>query len=435
LNDKEKGIDKQQTEIKLTTSANNKENNKNISKILPDKNNRSILVAEDNLLFVLDPDSLDLNGRREKSFVFDNIFTEHHSNYHIFESVIKNMVDNVIKGYNATALAYGVTGTGKTHTMFGNVSDFLEEDLNNKEKENDYSQMLEGIYREKGVCVYAMDYLFDTIESSIDKNYSVKISYLEIYNETVIDLLVTKSSALMIVEDSAKGVVVPDLSEYSVNNSRELLKLILEGNSRRTMAATNQNQFSSRSHAILQVIVEQRNKSRDLREELIISKFLVVDLAGSERGGLEKGLRTQEGANINKSLLSLGNCINILSDKTKKGAFVPYRDSKLTRLLKDSLGGNISTVMISCVSPSPLSYDETVNTLKYANRANNNLVKITKNIKDIFKQFEKKIIETNNFDEAENVLTEIKKQSLFFKIKEQKIYSQQSLLHDELQQF
>jgi kinesin family protein 18/19 len=139
------------------------------------------------------------------------------------------------------------------------------------------------------------------------------------------------------------------------------------------MAATGSNQFSSRSHAIIQIILEQqKEKSREFfsEKEFLSSKLLIVDLAGSERGGsAEKGIRSQEGSNINTSLLALGRCINLLSDKSKTGSFVPYRDSKLTRLLKDSLGGNISTVMISCVSMLPEFYDETINTLKYSSRA------------------------------------------------------------------
>lgn len=236
---------------------------------------------------------------------------------------------------------------------------------------------------EIGVCVHAVDYLFNQIAISNNKIFKIKISYLEIYNEQVIDLLVEKSPPLMIVEDAQKGVLVPDLTELAVNNSSELIKFIIEGNQRRAMAETGQNQFSSRSHAILQILVEQRSKIKDIKEEYLVSKFLLVDLAGSERGGLEKGIRTHEGKNINKSLLSLGNCINILSDKSKKGAFVPYRDSKLTRLLKDSLGGNIMTVMIACVSPAAISYDETVNTLKYAMRARKIEKKITKNIREV----------------------------------------------------
>jgi kinesin family protein 18/19 len=236
---------------------------------------------------------------------------------------------------------------------------------------------------EIGVCVHAVDYLFNQIANSNNKVFKIKISYLEIYNEQVMDLLIEKSPPLMIVEDAQKGVTVPDLTEFSVNNSSELIKLIIEGNQRRTMAATGQNQFSSRSHAILQILIDQRSKIKDIKEEYLVSKFLLVDLAGSERGGLEKGMRTHEGKNINKSLLSLGNCINILSDKSKKGAFVPYRDSKLTRLLKDSLGGNIMTVMIACVSPAAISYDETVNTLKYAMRARKIEKKISKNVREV----------------------------------------------------
>ena len=279
---------------------------------------------------------------------------------------------------------------------------------NNEKNKNNFESLNDKL--EIGVCIHAVDYLFSQIDFFSDRNFFIKISYLEIYNEQVIDLLVEKSSLLMIVEDAIKGVVVPDLSEISVRNSSELIKLIIEGNERRTMAATGQNLFSSRSHAILQIIVEQKPKLRDLKEEHLISKFLLVDLAGSERGGLEKGIRTNEGKNINKSLLSLGNCINILSDKTKKGAFVPYRDSKLTRLLKDSLGGNIKTVMIACISPSPTSYDETVNTLKYAMRARKIEKKITKNIKDVdvhISQY-KEIIDSlkGEIDQLKNVIKE-----------------------------
>lgn len=146
----------------------------------------------------------------------------------------------------------------------------------------------------------------------------------------------------------------------------------------------------------MQISIEQRQKLQNSREEVTCSKFLLVDLAGSERGGLEKGnsysiiffifikgIRTHEGANINKSLLSLANCINILSDKSKKGNFVPYRNSKLTRILKDSLGGNIRTIMIACISPAPSLYDETINTLNYASRARKIQKKITKNVREI----------------------------------------------------
>ena len=313
-----------------------------------------------------------------------------------------------MNGYNATALAYGVTGTGKTHTMFGDLHINLS--LN-----------------EKGICVYAVDYLFGMIKNETSKNFIVKINYIEIYNEQVIDLLVEKrqesNDHLMIIEDPVKGVVVPEAREYIVTCTEEVMKLILIGNSRRVMAPTSANQFSSRSHAILQVIVEQRTNLGG-KDEITSSKLLLVDLAGSERGSLEKGIRRDEGANINKSLLALGNCINILSDKHKKGSFVPYRDSKLTRLLKDSLGGNISTIMIACISPSILSQDETINTLKYASRARKIQKKISRNVKEIesnspqykelVESLKKEIIQLKEVINNQNILLKYKPVDSFF---------------------
>jgi kinesin family protein 18/19 len=211
---------------------------------------------------------------------------------------------------------------------------------------------------------------------------------LEIYNEQVIDLLGNnektdkeKSEPLLILEDPIKGICIPDITQHKITNVYQVLNLIMLGNSRRTMASTSANQFSSRSHAILELNIEQIN----LRNETSLSsKLSLVDLAGSERGAVEKGVRREEGANINKSLLALGNCINILSDKNKKNSFVPYRDSKLTRLLKDSLGGNISTIMIACISPNFSTFDETLNTLKYASRARKIQKKIMINKNDNF---------------------------------------------------
>lgn len=261
-------------------------------------------------------------------------------------------------------MAYGVTGAGKTYTMLGDM---------NQSNSND-----------RGVSIYAVDYLFNQINSDKEKVFTTKISYLELYNEQVIDLLTTKPSSegIMIVEDPNKGVLVPDLTEIVVKNSNQVMNYIIKGNARRIKASTGQNQFSSRSHAILQINIEQCSKIIE-KDEILISKILLVDLAGSEKGSKERGIRRDEGSNINKSLLALGNCINILSDKTKKGAFVPYRDSRLTRLLKDSLGGNISTIMIACVSPFALTYEETNSTLKYASRANKIEKKITRNYKEI----------------------------------------------------
>ena len=151
------------------------------------------------------------------------------------------------------------------------------------------------------------------------------------------------------------------------------MTLLHSGNKRRTTESTNANQTSSRSHAVFQIVVTTRSKTRSTEVETLVGKLSLIDLAGSERGTVteNRGIRLREGAKINQSLLALANCINALGDKAKKGFFVPYRDSKLTRLLKDSLGGNCRTVMIANISPSGSQFEETINTLKYANRAKN----------------------------------------------------------------
>jgi hypothetical protein len=156
--------------------------------------------------------------KKEKTYVFDEIFQEKQKNKEIFEKVVRNMVDNTLNGYNSTLLAYGVTGTGKTHTVFGDIY-----------KESN---------REKGVSTYSIDYLFSQISQIEDYAFNVKISYLEIYNEQVIDLLTDQSQPLLIIEDQIKGVIVPDLKEYVVTSSKELMDIVLEGNKRRTMGAT-----------------------------------------------------------------------------------------------------------------------------------------------------------------------------------------------------
>lgn len=161
------------------------------------------------------------------------------------------------------------------------------------------------------------------------------------------------------------------------------MNLLFIGNRRRTTEATNANQTSSRSHAIFQINVTSKPKTKNIHVETLISKLSLIDLAGSERGTVteNRGIRLLEGAKINRSLLALANCINALGDKSKKGFFVPYRDSKLTRLLKDSLGGNSKTVMITNISPASSQIEETLNTLKYASRAKNIKVKVTSNKK------------------------------------------------------
>lgn len=207
-----------------------------------------------------------------------------------------------------------------------------------------------------------------------DRRFDIGISYLEVYNEQVMNLL-TKSGPLKLREDSS-GVVVGGLVLKQIHNADELFNLLILGNKSRTQHPTDANEESSRSHAIFQVHIRMTDKKTSVRRTV---KLSMIDLAGSERAQSTKckGLRFKEGANINKSLLALGNCINKLADGCKH---IPYRDSNLTRILKDSLGGNCQTLMIANISPSSLTYEDTYNTLKYASRAKNIRTTISANV-------------------------------------------------------
>lgn len=215
---------------------------------------------------------------------------------------------------------------------------------------------------------------------------SIHVSYVEIYNEQIRDLLIPKDSSnayLELREDPIKGVSLSGATEIKVECVEDVMNLLFQGNKRRMTEATNANQTSSRSHAVFQITVMISPKIKDINIERVSAKLSLIDLAGSERGTVteNRGMRLREGAKINQSLLALANCINALGDKTKKGSFVPYRDSKLTRMLKDSLGGNCKTVMLVTTSPSSSQFEETVNTLKYANRAKNITTKPIENKK------------------------------------------------------
>jgi kinesin family protein 18/19 len=231
-----------------------------------------------------------------------------------------------------------------------------------------------------------MQELFEKIEDrKEEKMTEVSLSYLEIYNETIRDLLVEgERKGLMLREDANQAVSVAGLSSHHPQNVQEVMDIIMHGNERRTMSPTEANATSSRSHAVLQINVAQKDRNADVNEPHIMATLSIIDLAGSERASATKnrGERLQEGANINKSLLALGSCINALCDPRKRN-HIPYRNSKLTRLLKFSLGGNCKTVMIVCVSPSSQHFDETQNTLRYANRAKNIQTKVTRNVYNV----------------------------------------------------
>lgn len=291
-------------------------------------------------------------------FAFDRIFDDNATQTDVYEGTTKHLLDSVLDGYNATVFAYGATGCGKTHTITGTA-------------------------QQPGIIFLTMQELFEKIEERKDKETEVTLSYLEIYNETIRDLLVPGGSKqpLMLREDSNEAVTVAGLTRHRPKDVQEVMDMIVQGNEYRTVSSTEANATSSRSHAVLQINVAQRDKNSSVDEPHTMATLSIIDLAGSERASATKnrGERLMEGANINKSLLALGSCINALCDPRKR-THVPYRNSKLTRLLKFSLGGNCKTVMIVCISPSSAHFDETQNTLRYANRAKNIQTKVTRNV-------------------------------------------------------
>jgi mevalonate kinase len=229
-----------------------------------------------------------------------------------------------------------------------------------------------------------MQELFDKIAELSEENiFEITLSYLEVYNECIYDLLIPEGSKkypLIMREDSKDGITLPELSQHYPSSVDEVMKLVLQGNQNRTISPTLANAVSSRSHAVLQVTIRQRPKTSNISTRYTMATLSLIDLAGSERASAtqNRGTRMVEGANINRSLLALGSCINALCRKSKN-VHIPYRNSKLTRLLKFSLGGNCRTVMIVCISPTSTFYEETLNTLNYANRAKNINTRVSKN--------------------------------------------------------
>ncbi|XP_077194331.1 kinesin-like protein KIF21A isoform X13 [Paroedura picta] len=326
---------------------------------------------------------------KDKAFTFDYVFDIESRQEEIYIQCIEKLIEGCFEGYNATVFAYGQTGAGKTYTMGTGF------DVNIMEEE-------------QGIIPRAVKHLFKCIDekkhTSIKQGvpppeFKVNAQFLELYNEEVLDLFDTtrdidsknKKSNIRIHEDSTGGIYTVGVTTRSVSTEAEMMQCLKLGALSRTTASTQMNVQSSRSHAIFTVHLCQTrvcspvdadnmtdnriiSESSQLNEfETLTAKFHFVDLAGSER--LKRtgatGERAKEGISINCGLLALGNVISALGDKSKKATHVPYRDSKLTRLLQDSLGGNSQTIMIACVSPSDRDFMETLNTLKYANRARN----------------------------------------------------------------
>ena len=312
---------------------------------------KTIHILDEKVVIIIDPTANANKRTKEKKYAFDYAFGETSGQQEVFNKTTYFLIDGILNGYNATVFAYGPTGAGKTYTMLGE-GDTL------------------------GIMLMSFVELFSRIENlSNERSYTVRISYLEIYNEIVRDLINPTSAFLDIREDQEKGIMIAGLTELNVVNPSEVIECLRLGNKRRTCEPTEANFTSSRSHAILQIFVDYKDKASGISADIVCGKLSLVDLAGSERASNTKnrGLRLIEGANINKSLLALGNCINALYEANLKGvkSHIPYRDSKLTRLLKDSLGGNCRTVMIVCISPFYAFFEDTHNTLKYANRAKN----------------------------------------------------------------
>ncbi|KAJ4407091.1 tubulin-dependent ATPase kip3 [Neurospora sp. IMI 360204] len=326
---------------------------------------------------------------KDQVFAFDRVFDENTSQVEVYEGTTKGLLDSVLDGYNATVFAYGATGCGKTHTITGTP-------------------------QSPGIIFLTMQELFEKInERSGEKHTEVTLSYLEIYNETIRDLLVPPGSAtnkqgLMLREDSNQGVSVSGLTSHKPKDVQEVMDMIVQGNEYRTVSPTAANAVSSRSHAVLQINVAQKDRNAAVNEPHTMATLSIIDLAGSERASATKnrGERLMEGANINKSLLALGSCINALCDPRKHN-HVPYRNSKLTRLLKFSLGGNCKTVMIVCVSPSSEHFDETQNTLRYANRAKNIQTKVTRNVFNVNRHVKDFLVK---IDEQMALINELKAQ-------------------------
>ncbi|KAI7795730.1 kinesin family member 4 [Triplophysa rosa] len=289
----------------------------------------------------------------DKAFTYDYVFDPSTEQEEVFNTAVSPLLSGLFKGYHATVLAYGQTGSGKTFSMGGTYTSEQE----NEPTVGVIPRVIRRIFQEKAKCA--------------DSEFVLAVSYLEIYNEEILDLLCTSKDkpVISIREDPKEGIKIAGLMEKEVSTAHEMVGCLELGNSARTVGSTAMNAASSRSHAIFTISLEQRRKGD--KSDVMVSKLHLVDLAGSERQKKTKaeGDRLKEGISINRGLLSLGNVISALGDESKKGTFVPYRDSKLTRLLQDSLGGNSHTLMIACVSPADSNIEETINTMRYADRA------------------------------------------------------------------
>ncbi|CAK9143588.1 unnamed protein product [Ilex paraguariensis] len=286
------------------------------------------------------------------SYTFDHVFDQDCSNGRVYELLTKDIIRAAVEGFNGTAFAYGQTSSGKTFTMNGSEND-------------------------PGIIHRAVKDIFCEIQMTTDREFLIRVSYMEIYNEEINDLFSVENQKLQIHESLERGVFVAGLREEIVSSAEQVLKLIQLGEVNRHFGETNMNVRSSRSHTIFRMVIESKGKDTSpsdcssLDDVIRVSVLNLVDLAGSERIAKTGagGVRLKEGKHINKSLMVLGNVINKLSDCAKQRGHIPYRDSKLTRILQPALGGNAKTSIICTVAPEEVHVEESKGTLQFASRA------------------------------------------------------------------
>ncbi|CAG0895476.1 unnamed protein product [Darwinula stevensoni] len=341
---------------------------------LMDARCKNVVKVLDEKVLVFDPDNPDCDDvfaasqmrkptfrdmlkkqKKNAMYMFDRVYGPEADNMEVFKGTTFELIDSVMEGYNCSVFAYGATGSGKTFTMLGSENC-------------------------PGIAYYTAKELFRRVEEVRDKlTCDIEVSYLEIYNENIYDLLQKKSGVLQIRDSGKDRFVISSLSCHKPSSPDELLQMLRQGNASRTQHPTDMNAESSRSHAVFLIYIKQRELTSSASSDLKVGMMALIDLAGSEKGSATGygNARFREGSNINKSLLALGNCINALADGL---SHVPYRNSKLTRILKDAIGGNCRSVMVANVSPSSAQYEDSHNTLNYAFRAKNIKTTVRKNV-------------------------------------------------------
>ncbi|KAJ3109286.1 Chromosome-associated kinesin kif4a [Phlyctochytrium planicorne] len=324
------------------------------------------------------PRQIIVDGR--KRFTYDRVFAPGTSQLSVYDHSVKGLVDGFVGGFNATVMAYGQTGSGKTYTM-GSSEEYVSPNATPNPNE--------------GIISRALKDLFAILNSKAQAgqfSFTLSATFLEVYNEELIDLLSSQRNSTrtpIIIQETGSGSSLSGCEYVKVSSAEEAIRLFSHGLQNRRTSTTAMNISSSRSHAIFSLTLSQESRTSadpSVRPTAITSRFHFVDLAGSERlqrtGSI--GVRQREGIHINSGLLALGNVISALGDDSGRTTHIPYRDSKLTRLLQDSLGGNSNTLMIACISPIEHDLSETLNTLKYANRAHKvrNLPLMNKDVAD-----------------------------------------------------